>query len=98
MYISAIFIAIIFLVSPQNSISINPVTVSAELHDSAEFTCLSMGGPDNTYMWVHVFSSQTVGYQSTLSVPSVQAIHGGEYRCTVTNAAGNDSSESVLYG
>lgn len=33
-----------------------------------------------------------------LTVTSVEGIHGGGYRCIVMNAAGNGSSESVLFG
>ena len=54
-----------------------------------------MGGPSNSFTWT--MDGNIVGYETMLSVIDINASHGGNYSCTVSNAAGNDSASTTLY-
>ena len=62
---------------------------------SVTFDCSALGGPDNTYLWM--MNGDTLGNESTLIVMDIDASSGGNYTCTVSNAAGNDSASITLY-
>ena len=59
------------------------------------FSCTSMGGPELSFTWM--MEGDIVGNESTLSVTDIDASSGGDYTCTVSNAAGNDSDSVTLY-
>ena len=54
-----------------------------------------MGGPDNSFNWKR--SGTIIGNDSTIRLVTVDASHGGDYTCTVSNAAGSDSASTTLY-
>ena len=54
-----------------------------------------MGGPNNTFQWET--NGSIVGNDSILDVMDINASSGGDYTCTVSNAAGNDSASTTLY-
>ena len=75
-------------------------------------TCNALGGPNNTYKWTlngeeivesDVLNITTVTFDtmstSTLRISSVDAAtHKGNYTCTVSNTAGEDTTSIVLVG
>ena len=86
------------VVSPSTQTTNNGSTVSIE--------CLAMGGPDNIIQWIAGGDTLTSGIDvsisdgtqlSVLSISNVNATEdGGEYRCVVSNAAGNSSDNVTL--
>ena len=69
----------------------------ASLNDTIMLICTSGGGPNNTFQWEKdgiVFDGETSG---TLTLLNVNASSGGNYTCTVSNTAGNDSASTTLY-
>ena len=54
-----------------------------------------MGGPNTTFQWE--INGSIVGNDSMLDVMDIDASSGGDYTCTVSNAAGNDSASTTLY-
>ena len=54
-----------------------------------------MGGPSNSFTWT--MDGSIVGNETMLNVIDINASHGGNYSCTVSNAAGNDSASTTLY-
>ena len=69
----------------------------ASLNNIVMMMCSSGGGPNNTYEWVKdgtVLNGET---SDTLILIIANASFGGDYTCTVSNAAGNDSASTALY-
>ncbi len=62
------------------------------------FTCSAMGGPGNMFSWTRLYDNAFVGNMSDLTVNVSGAIDGGQYRCEVSNMAGNDSQVAILNG
>ena len=54
-----------------------------------------MGGPGNSFQWK--IEGRVVGNESMLELVGIDASNGGDYTCTVSNAAGNDSDSRTLY-
>ena len=88
-------IAIIFTVSPKDSVIVSVSSNLSRVGNNVSFSCFSMGGPDNTYVWMK--NEMTIGNETTLVVADINASSGGNYTCLVSNAAGNDSSSTTLY-
>ena len=68
----------------------------ASLNETVMLMCTSGGGP-NTYEWEKdgtVLDGET---SDTLTLVNVNASFGGNYMCTVSNTAGNDSASITLY-
>ena len=61
-----------------------------------ELTCSSEGGPQLEYSWI--FLDTQVGNYSIFNISSVNVSNGGEYTCTVTNAAGYATNTTTVYG
>ena len=65
--------------------------------DDVTLMCSSDGGPDNNYEWSKggvVLSGET---SANLTLNFITASSGGDYTCSVSNAAGNDSASTTLY-
>ena len=81
----------------------DPVKPTRSFQEPQAFTCQALGGPNNTFEWTFNGSVLTdanitsTSLESTLTISSVSASDGGEYTCTVSNLAGNDSNSSTLY-
>ena len=69
----------------------------ASLNNNVRLMCSSDGGPNNTYQWMKegiVLDNET---DATLDLVVINASTGGNYICTVSNLAGNDSGSITLY-
>ena len=81
----------------------DPINPTRSFEEAHTFTCEAMGGPNNTFEWTFNGSPLTdaditsTSLQSTLTISNVTASDGGEYTCTVSNLAGNESNSSTLY-
>ena len=54
-----------------------------------------MGGPNVTFQWET--RGRIVGYDKVLKLANLNASYGGNYTCTVNNAAGSDSVDTTLF-
>ena len=68
--------------------------------DQLELNCTSEGGPDLEYSWsrTNTFSATTTTNASTLTISDLATVDGGDYTCTVTNAAGTSMNTITVYG
>lgn len=57
--------------------------------------CTAMGGPNNSFYWEK--NGTIIGNHSTVNLVGIDASKGGDYTCTVSNAAGSDSVSTTLY-
>ena len=65
--------------------------------DNVTLTCSASGGPDNSFQWQKDGADLSGENQSILQLTLIDATDGGEYTCVVSNAAGNDSTNVILY-
>lgn len=86
---------IVFIVSPEGSGAISPLDVVACLNDDVTLICTAMGGPNTTFQWK--MNGTIVGNDSTLTLAAIDASYGGNYTCTMSNAAGTDSASTTIY-
>ncbi len=78
--------------------TVMPKITNSAQGDSVAFTCSALGGPRNMFLWTRLYNSFVVGNMSSLTVNVSSATDGGQYRCNVTNLAGNDSDTATLNG
>lgn len=83
--------------SPEGSVRVSPAFQALERFGRITFECLSLGGPNNTYQWRKDNRNLFNQVASQLTVTNVSAIDGGTYSCLVSNAAGNETSNSTLF-
>ena len=69
----------------------------ASLNDTAMLMCTSSGGPNNTYEWIKDGTILDGETSDTLILINANALSGGNYTCTVSNAAGSGSASTTLY-
>ena len=65
--------------------------------NNVTLVCTAMGGPDNTFQWEMEGTVIRNESMSMLKLVDIDASDGGDYTCTVSNAAGNDSASTTLY-
>lgn len=65
--------------------------------DYIELPCTNSGGPAEKFQWL--FNSTTLNEEtaSILVRPSAEAIYGGNYSCTVSNAAGQSTDSMFVF-
>ena len=83
-----------FTVSPEGSVVVALPNVF-NFGDHVTLFCTAMGGPNNSFHWEQ--NGSVIGNDSTLNVVAIDASQGGDYTCTVSNAAGSDSASTTLY-
>lgn len=69
----------------------------ASIHSDVTLICGSKGGPANIYEWRKdgvIFNNEA---DNTLILNGIEVTSGGDYTCTVRNAAGMDSTTTTLY-
>ncbi len=93
-----IILILIPTVSPESSVTIVPNTTNSFLEDTRTFACSAMGGPGNMFLWTRLYDNTIVGNTSNLTVSVGGATDGGQYRCEVSNLAGNGSETATLNG
>ena len=54
-----------------------------------------MGGPNNSFQWK--INGTIVSNDSEVNLIAIDSSYGGNYTCTVSNAAGTDSASTTLY-
>ena len=83
-------------VTPYGSVRVSPHNAVFNDGDSINLTCLADGGPGNTYQWT--FNGSLLDNRNDhLVLPFIDASeNGGNYTCTVTNAAGSGSDSTVV--
>ena len=69
----------------------------ASVNDNVTLTCNSSGGPNNTYEWMKDGIVLSDEVDITLTLNAVNASSGGDYTCTISNAAGRDSGNVTVY-
>ena len=84
-------------VSPEGSVTAAPAMFNANRTQQADFTCSGEGGPGNMFQWILTRDGTTVNNTNELSLNSTAMI-GGDYQCTVSNQAGNESQTVTLNG
>ncbi len=102
-------ILILFTVSPNGSIVVDPPQLTANRTTSVSFNCDADGGPNNTFFWIKnsiesvdttdLPSSLTnvVSDNKTLTLDNINGSFGGDYTCVVFNSAGFDAASVTLY-
>lgn len=71
------------------------MTLLFEANAPATLNCLASGGPNNTFSWF--VDGQLIQNETATSLILYQ-VDGGEYTCTVSNAAGSDNASITLTG
>ena len=69
----------------------------ATLHDDVTLSCTSKGGPNNTYEWKKGQKVLDGEVDDTLTLYNINVTSAGDYSCTVSNPAGNDSTSITVY-
>ena len=76
---------------------IDPPVINSFNGNLVELTCNEEGGPNNTFNWIYLRTGEMVDNVSNYSFTS-SIMTGGEYQCTVSNDAGNDSDVATVNG
>ena len=90
-------LSLTYIVSPEGSVIVSPVNGTFSRQDNVNFSCSALGGLGNTFQWIKdgvELENETSGL---LTLLGINAISGGEYTCTVSNAAGNESASTFLF-
>ena len=82
-------------VSPEGSVTVSQPGIS-NLGDNVTLSCSARGGPNNSFQWALDGEIIPVN-DSVLHLVNIDASNGGDYTCTVSNAAGGDSAFTTLY-
>lgn len=88
---------LIYIVSPEGSVELSPVNETFSRDENVNFSCSALGGLGNIFQWVKdglELENETSGL---LTLLAIDATSGGEYTCTVNNAAGNESVSTFLF-
>ena len=83
-----------FTVSPEGSAAVSQDIISS-VGDNVTILCTTMGGPGNSFLWE--LNGNVVGADNMVNLVAIDASYGGNYTCTVSNAAGTDSASTILY-
>lgn len=78
-------------------VSLNVNFNVASIGDNVTLLCTNGGGPTNAYEWSKGGRILNNEGDNTLMLTGIDITSGGNYTCTVSNAAGNDSTTTVLY-
>ena len=84
-----------FSVSPEGSASVSQDIAIVNFSDDVSLLCSALGGPLLSYQWE--MNGTIVSSDSELILASIDVTFGGNYVCTVSNAAGNDTTSTMLY-
>ena len=76
----------------------NATVIEVTVNDVVAYTCYADGGPGNSYQWIRLRDNDVVSMAQELTLDSTDPLDGGEYQCTITNNAGNDTAMITLNG
>ena len=65
--------------------------------DNISLSCFALGGPNNSYVWEKDGISIDGNNSTLINVRITDASLGGNYTCTVINAAGTSMASTTLY-
>ena len=82
-----------FVVAPYNATITEAVVIN-----TVTYTCYAEGGPGNTYEWLRLKDNLVVSSGQELILDNTDPLDGGEYRCTISNDAGNTIAMATLNG
>ena len=68
------------------------------MNSNVTYTCYADGGPGNSYQWIRLRDDEVVLMAQELTLDNTDPLDGGDYQCTVTNDAGNDTVMTTLNG
>lgn len=77
------------------SATVSQEGIVSSVGDNVTIFCTTMGGPSNSFLWE--FNGNIVAADNTVNLVAIDASYGGNYTCTVSNAAGTDSVSTILY-
>ena len=69
----------------------------ATINTNVTLLCSNGGGPNNAYQWRKDGGLLDGEILNTLGLSGVDLSTGGNYSCTVSNAAGMDANSAILY-
>ena len=85
----------ICIVSTEGGVAVSPVDMVSLRGQNVTLSCSSLGGPNNIFQWQK--DEEVVANDTILTLVDIDASSGGDYTCTVSNLAGNDSATTTLY-
>ena len=71
---------------------------NATINNVVTYTCYADGGPGNSYQWIRLRDNEVVSMTQELTLDNTDPLDGGDYQCTFTNNAGNDTAVTNLNG
>lgn len=87
----------IILVSPEGSVEVTPLNNVFNFQDTVTFNCSSLGGLNNTITW-SMDGQQLLGEtEPELTITNISSIDGGTYQCEVSNSAGSEQIDTILF-
>jgi hypothetical protein len=78
------------------SITLDPVSQSASIGSTVNFTCAASGTEPITFQWRKNSSPIGGATNSSYSIPAVAEADAGSYDCVVTNSCGSDTSAAAI--
>ena len=72
-------------------------TVNSQRNSMETLLCSALGGPANTFSWRDT-SGMLIRSMEEVSISVSDATDGGNYTCTVTNAAGSGIATTTVNG
>ena len=85
-----------YTVSPQGSVKISPLKITTTVNSTVNVNCSSEGGPNNMFEWRK--QGTVVSNNNVLEFLMITGTDGAVYECTVSNAAGNETTNVTLTG
>ena len=85
-----------YTVSPEGSIEISPKNISTTFNSLVSLTCSALGGPENVFEWRK--KGEVISTSPVLEFTMITSSDGAVYQCTVSNAAGNDTTTATITG
>ena len=68
------------------------------MNNVVTYTCYADGGAGNSYQWLRLRDNEVVSMTQELTLNNTDPLDGGDYHCTITNNAGNDTAMTTLNG
>ena len=88
---------ILFVAPPLDSVRIYPDNIVVDFEDGVELSCISLGGPNNTFSWSFNNAHLENVNEDILRISSISILDAGEYSCRVNNNAGQGYATTMLF-